>query len=414
MSNLETDGRKGMGASATTVALCCLVAVFEGFDLQAAGVAAPKLGPAFHMTPAQLGWFFSASTFGLMIGAAIGGRLSDRLGRKPVLIGSIAVFGLLSILNGLAPNIDYLLASRFLTGVGLGGALPNLLALVSENTGSSKRNTALGALYGSMPTGGALVSLISLLGATGNWRIVFFAGGVGPVLLIPLLILMLPRIAKREAASPAHADARKSGVIHALLAEGRAVQTLSLWAAFFLALLTFYILQNWLPTLLVGRGLARPNASLVQLAFNVCGAMGGVLIGVFMDRAPLSRVVPCAFLMGAIGLVLLWLAPVSLGVSLVVGGIVGASISTTQALLYALAPAVYPTEVRGTGAGAAVAAGRFGSASGPLLAGALLSAGVAPQIVLMVLVPTIVAAGLCAFVLALRMRSAGPAVSDIV
>ncbi len=95
--------------SLVTVSLCYLIAIFEGVDLQAAGVAAPKLAPAFHMLPNQLGWFFSASTFGLMLGAALGGRLSDRFGRKAVLIAAVAVFGLMSVLTALAPGVEALL-----------------------------------------------------------------------------------------------------------------------------------------------------------------------------------------------------------------------------------------------------------------------------------------------------------------
>jgi AAHS family 3-hydroxyphenylpropionic acid transporter len=141
--------------SIITVALCYLIALFEGFDLQSAGVAAPKLGPVFHLKPAQLGWFFSSSTFGLMLGAAIGGRLSDRFGRKRVLIASVAMFGLMSVATGLAANFEMLLAARFLTGLGIGGALPNLVALVSENSSPTRKNTSIGVLYAGLPSGGA-------------------------------------------------------------------------------------------------------------------------------------------------------------------------------------------------------------------------------------------------------------------
>lgn len=388
----------------TTIVLCVLVAICEGVDLQAAGVAAPKLGPAFGMSPDQLGLFFSTSTFGLMLGAAVGGRLSDRFGRKAVLIGSIAVFGLMSIATALSPSVSALLVFRFLTGVGLGGALPNLLALAAENTPPDRRNTALGLLYGGLPTGGALVSLTSLIGET-DWRIVFHIGGFAPLLLIPLLIFFLPesRELKEAKAEAADHHLHPKSVPFALLGEGRAVRTALLWLAFFLALVAMYVLLNWLPTIMVGRGLSRPDASLVQIAFNVFGAAASAATGMSMDRLPLKAVTLGAFVSAVIGIVVLWVAPVTLGVSLLVGGLVGATISTTQALLYALAPSAYPTAVRGTGVGAAVACGRLGSALGPLLAGFLLSSGAAPAEVLLQLAPILVVSGAAAFALSLMI-----------
>ena len=405
-------------ASAATLLLCFLVAVLEGVDLQAAGVAAPRLGPAFHMTPGQLGWFFSASTFGLMLGAAFGGRLSDRFGRKSVLLFAIAAFGLMSIANALAPDVNALLLTRFLTGVGLGGALPNLLALVAENTPVGRRSGALTALYAGMPTGGTLVSLVSLAGGANDWRNVFIAGGVGPLIMVPVLWFLLPdsRELKAVQAEAPGGGLHPRGIAFALVGESRAVRTGLLWVAFFLALVCMYVLLNWLPTLLVGRGLSKPNASWVQMSFNLFGALASVATGLLMDRLPLSKVAVGCFVGAVAGLIVLWLAPVSLAVSLFAGGLVGETISMTQAFLYALAPPTYPTQVRGTGVGAAVAVGRFGSAAGPLLAAALLGSGAAPQQVVMFLVPTIAISGVASLVLTVligahaRMALAGATV----
>lgn len=404
MARSENENVSGNGGtSLLTVALCCFVAVFEGFDLQAAGVAAPKLGPVFNMPASQLGLFFSASTFGLLIGAAMGGRLSDRFGRKTVLIGSIIAFGTMSICTGFSSTANMLLLFRFLTGVGLGGALPNLVALVSENVAPNRKNTFVGALYAGLPTGGALVSLTSLIG-TGNWSLVFHIGGIAPLLCVPLMMLFLPESRQLQAAKASHpAEPARSGFLFALFQENRTARTLLLWTAFFLSLLTLYILLNWLPTLLIGKGLSRPEASLVQLSFNVFGAAASVLTGILMDRMSLRTVTAVSFVTAATGLVLLSAAPAVIGISLIVGGIVGATMSMTQALLYALAPTNYPTEVRGTGVGSAVAAGRMGSAVGPVLVGLLRSSGVSAQAVVSLLVPVIIVAGLAAFVLSMLM-----------
>lgn len=408
MAKSETAAASGGATSIVTVALCCFIGVFEGFDLQAAGVAAPKLGPLFMMTPEQLGLFFSASTFGLMVGAAIGGRASDRFGRKAVLIASIAAFGIMSICNGLATSVDMLLAFRFLTGVGLGGALPNLVALVAENTAPQHKNTTVGLLYAGLPTGGALVSLLSLVGAAENWQLVFHVGGIAPLLAVPLMILFLPESRQLKAVRTEAADA-KQGFLYALFQENRAARTALLWVAFFLSLLTMYILLNWLPTLLVDKGLTRPEAALVQVSFNVFGACASILTGVLMDRMSIRAVVAISFGTAALGLVLLTVAPAVIGVSLIVGGIVGGTMSMTQALLYAVAPANYPTGVRGTGVGSAVAIGRMGSAVGPVLVGMLRTGGVTSTQVMSMLVPVIAVAGASALVLAFAMHAAGRA-----
>ena len=392
--------------SAVTMALCYLIAVFEGFDLQAAGVAAPKLGPALGLTPDQLAWFFSSSTFGLMIGAAVGGRLSDRFGRKSVLIWAVSIFGLMSIGTGLAHNFELLLAMRFLTGVGLGGALPNLVALTAENAPAHEKNTAVGLLYAGLPSGGALVSLLSIFGAVDNWQIVFHVGGIAPLLAVPLLIMVLPesRELKSQRAAAAEVTGPKHGGFYfALFQEGRAGRSILLWVAFFLALLTMYLLLNWLPTLLVGRGLSRPDASLVQLTFNVFGAVASLCTGLAMDRLSLRWVTIVSFASAAVALALLSAAPPQLVIAATIGGLVGVAMSATQALLYAIAPANYPTKVRGTGVGTAVTIGRLGSAAGPLLAAALLGSGRSPTEVLSVLIPIILVSGAATFVLVLLM-----------
>lgn len=396
--------------SLVTVSLCYLIAIFEGVDLQAAGVAAPKLAPAFHMLPNQLGWFFSASTFGLMLGAALGGRLSDRFGRKAVLIAAVALFGLMSILTALAPNVEALLIARFLTGLGIGGALPNLVALVSENTPSARKNASVGFLYAGLPSGGALASLVAALTKAGGWTTVFFVGGIAPLVAIPLLLWLLPESrqlqAVRQAQTVGHSQ---KGFGFALFGEGRAACTLPLWFSFFLALLTMYLLLNWLPTLLVSRGMSKADASLVQVSFNVLGALGSICTGLLMDRISLRKVVIAAFVSAALCLLLLANVTPELMAALAVGGLVGITMSATQALLYAVAPGVYRTEIRGTGVGSAVAVGRVGSAVGPLLAGALLTSGSTPRDVLQILVPVMLIAGTGVLLLVTMMRRNDPA-----
>ncbi|PIC00085.1 3-(3-hydroxy-phenyl)propionate transporter MhpT [Caulobacter sp. X] len=392
--------------SLTAVAICCLLAVFEGFDLQSAGVAAPRLAPDLGLSPDALGWFFSVSTFGLMFGAAIGGRLSDRLGRKTTLLFSVAVFGLLSIATGLANDLNSLLLARFLTGVGLGGALPNLIAIVAESVEPRLRSRAVGFLYAGLPCGGAIASLVSLAGADpSDWRVIFHVGGAGPLLALVLAIPLLPDPPK-PIAEARDASVQKAGFAEAAFGDGRGLTTLLLWVAFFLALLIMYLLLSWLPSLLIGKGLSRPDAGLVQMAFNLAGAVGSVATGWLMDH-PNRRTLTILAVFGAsaIALTAAASAPASLSIFLVVGAAVGATISGVQSTVYGMAPSFYPTRLRGTGVGAAVVMGRLGSAAGPLLAASLIGAGRPPSQVLLALLPILAAGGVACLWLSGRTTS---------
>jgi AAHS family 3-hydroxyphenylpropionic acid transporter len=178
-----------------TIVFCVLAALCEGIDLQAAGVAAAGIGAEFKPSPGQLGTFFSASTFGLFIGALIGGRLADKIGRKKVLVASIGLFGLFSLLTSCAADVQSLTWARALTGLGLGGALPMLLALVSESSAARHQSASVAMVYAAMPLGGAGASLLIMLIASSQWRTVFVVGGVVPLLLSPLMAVWLPESA---------------------------------------------------------------------------------------------------------------------------------------------------------------------------------------------------------------------------
>lgn len=387
--------------------LCILVGVCEGVDLQAAGVAAPRLAPAFGIDPSALGLFFSSATFGLMFGALVGGRVSDRIGRKPALIWSVIIFGVMSIATGLATDYNFLVAARFLTGVGLGGAMPNLVALVAESVPSNRRSVAVGSLYASMPLGGAVAALVSMLIGTGNdsWRTIFYLGGFAPLVITPLLYFALKDTKPVQASVATEAPRQRPSVVTVLFGENRAANTLILWGAFFLGLLVLYLLLNWLPTLLVGRGLERSEASQVQLAFNIAGVVGCVVSGGLMDGKRRAIAALGIFGFGAASLAMLAGAPASLVISILIGLCLGATMNGAQAVLYGLAPSAYPLHIRGTGIGSAVAFGRLGSAAGPLLAGVLVGIGLGAGQIMLVLVPIMLVAGGLTALLARRVTS---------
>jgi AAHS family 3-hydroxyphenylpropionic acid transporter len=208
-----------------TVFLCFLGAICEGFDIQAAGVAAGGLIRVFRPTPHTLGLFFSASGLGLLLGALVGGRVSDLMGRKPVLVASITAFGIFSFLTSLAPDMNSLIAARFLTGLGLGGAMPNLIALAADSSTSKSRTANIAAAYVGMPFGGVAASLVIFLIPLDAWRLVFQIGGAAPLIIVPLMIWLLPR-RKPAALKVAAGTWVAPNMARALFGNGRAPRTL--------------------------------------------------------------------------------------------------------------------------------------------------------------------------------------------
>jgi len=237
-------------------------------------------------------------------------------------------------------------------------------------------------MYAGFPIGGALAALTSVLNLHGGWTTVFLVGGVAPVVVAPLLIWLLPTMTSDKSLEPG----APSEPLKALFGPSQALPTLALWLAFFFSLLVLYLLLNWLPALLIERGADRTAAGGVQIAFNLAGAVTSLFIGRAMDRFSRKLVVTVTF--GALIVALLSLSLVSsLTMVLISAVLIGGAVLGVQAILYGLAPAQYPSAVRGTGVGAAVAVGRLGSIAGPLLAGMLVAAGATGGSVFLSIVP---------------------------
>jgi AAHS family 3-hydroxyphenylpropionic acid transporter len=390
-----------------TILLCVLVALCEGIDLQAAGVAAAGIGAEFKPSPDQFGTFFSASTFGLFLGAIIGGRLADGIGRKKVLVVSIGLFGLFSLLTSLALDVNSLIWARALTGLGLGGALPMLLALVTESSASEHQGASVAMVYAAMPLGGAAASLLIMLIATSHWRTIFIVGGVFPLLLVPLLAISLPESAAFQRARQAPAGLR-DGSFTALFADGRARRTLLLWVSFLLELLLLYLLLNWLPSLLMSDGISSVQAAGAQIGFNLGGVLSAVLVGYLLGGRLRNLAIAAIFVALPILIVVLAKSPPQFIVIASVVFFLGCAVLAAQAFLYTMAPVSYPTRIRGMGVGAAVAVGRIGAIVGPKLGGMLKAAAHGPSQLLMDLLPVVIAGSLCALWLAWETRGSDP------
>jgi AAHS family 3-hydroxyphenylpropionic acid transporter len=387
--------------AAAIIVLCAAIAMLEGYDIQAMGVAAPRMMPALGLDHEQAGWALSANMIGLIVGALIGGRLADRIGRRPVLVVSVVAFGLFSLATAAAGGFASLVAIRVAVGLGLGGALPNLIAIAAEVTPPGRRTAVTTLVFCGMSLGGAASALLASAGPAGlDWRAVFVIGGAAPLLLAPLVGFVLPETRPQHEPGEPHDP---GGVVHALFGEGRVAATLPLWAAYALTLIILYLMLNWLPMLAAAKGLGPTQAPLASVAFNLSSLVGAPLLGVAVDRVGVRWPMTA----GYAGLVLVMMAlarAAGVGPILVLSGLAGFLVIGVQFCLYGLAPSYYPVAVRGTGAGAAVAVGRLGSIIGPLMAGYLLKGGASADQVVRAMAPVALAAGAAVLLLSVIGR----------
>jgi AAHS family 4-hydroxybenzoate transporter-like MFS transporter len=378
--------------------MCAAVLFTDGFDTQAIGFVAPALVQNLGLSRAALGPVFSAGLFGLMIGALTLGPLADRVGRKRIILFSVIAFGLCSLAAVFAHDTTTLLLMRFLTGLGLGGAMPNAVALTSEFSPRNRRATMVMAMFVGFSVGAALGGLIAAaLIPSFGWRSVFVIGGIAPLLLAPFLARDLPesvRFVKLAGGSDARvasllalvfpkqdfpkgtrfslqeAQLRGLSVAH-LFGEGRATGTVLLWVVFFASLLDLYFLSNWLPTLLNDLGASVSVAAIVGAMFQVGGVVGTFTLGRFVDRFSF-RALALTYLLAAIALAALGASGHSIALAAVIIFLAGFCIVGAQIAANALAAEYYPTSIRSTGVGWALGIGRVGSIIGPLVGGALL------------------------------------------
>ena len=426
------DGREIGGFQKLVIALCTTIMFVEGMNAQLAGYVAPDLREAWKLTPSELGTFFSSVLFGLMLGGLFVAPLADRIGRRPILIGCVALFGLCSIASAFSTSIEMLDGLRFITGLGLGGAMPNAIAMTAEYSPQARRSTMVaimmtGFILGSVAVGLMAAELVPVWG----WPSVFVAGGVLALLLLPLVMIALPEsvryLALREQGRAAAAQLLKrlapdlefdantrliveehsgAGVsVVMLFREGRAYRTALLWLIYFMSLLNVYLIASWLTVHVREEGIAVGTAIIIGTMFQVGGAFGAVF-GWMIDRSGPSRAILIAYLVGAVAIACIGLAEANIVMLTLSVFAAGFGIIGGQNAANALAAISYPTQIRSTGVGWAVGIGRVGSIVGPGLAGILVEAGISTQdIFYLAIIPALCAS---AAGVALGLRRSAP------
>ncbi|MFN3580552.1 MAG: MFS transporter [Pseudomonas sp.] len=376
---------------------CTLVIIFDGYDLVIYGVVLPILMDEWQLSPYVAGLLGSSALFGMMFGAMGFGMLSDRLGRKKVIIGCVVLFSVTTVINGLATTPWEFGALRFIAGLGIGGVMPNVVSLMSEYSPARRRSTLVALMFSGYAVGGMISAGLGIwIVPNFGWQIMFYLAGV-PLLLLPLMLKYLPESVaflmaqKREHEARAVlqqvAPQRKIGEedvlqvpptsdsnapVMELFRSGRALSTMMFWVAFFCCLLMVYALGSWLPKLMSSAGYALSSSLMFLMVLNIGAIIGAVGGGWLADRLSLRSVLVAFFIVASASLALLgYDSPMWFLYTLV--GIAGATTIGSQILLYAYVAHYYPTSIRSTGLGWASGIGRNGAIVGPLLGGALLA-----------------------------------------
>ena len=379
--------------------LCGACLIMDGFDVQAMGYVAPALIADWGITKTALGPVFGAGLFGMLIGSLIFGTLADKIGRRPVLIGSTLFFGLCMIVTAHAATIPELLVLRFITGLGLGSIIPNAIAIAGEYSPSRIRVRTMMIISAGFIVGAAIGGFVSaaIIPAFG-WQSVFYVGGVIPLALAVVMYFVLPeslqflvmrgdrdatvsavltRIDASYAPAPGTryavvAPARKGALVAQLFREGRARATLLIWVVSFMNLLVLFFLSNWLPVLIKDAGFSTHYAVLAGTALQVGGLCGTLALSWWIERNGFSKALIASFLLAATAIMMIGQVQTSLPLLFVTIFIAGFCVVGSQPAINAMAATFYPTSLRSTGIGWSVGIGRLGSIIGPVIGGELL------------------------------------------
>lgn len=404
------------------VLICIVIGMLDGFDIQVVGVIAPTLAQAWQVPVENFGPLFASGLVGIAVGAFSLGPLGDRYGRKRTIMISTFIFGLFSLLTAFASNIPEMIVARFLTGIGLGGVMPNIITLTAEYAPARARATTVTLMFCGLPLGlmlGALsgASLIPIYG----WQSVFVIGGVLPLLMLPLIWKAMPESIRFLVASGKQPDKvrklmrqiipganfgaedsftvaeapPKGFPVRLLFVGGMGLNTALVWVSFFMNLLVMYFLVNWLPLLFVQLKLQASIAFQSTAAFNLGGMIGALLIGRLLDRANPFPILAGAYGIAALAIPAITTAAQSDHTLLLIAAvaIAGVGVMGVQIGMNAVTANIYPVSVRATGIGWALGVGRFGAIIGPLIGGLLLGLGLtSPQVILSTIVPILVAA----------------------
>lgn len=408
---------------------CSFIMLFDGYDLVIYGSVVPQLMGEWSLTPVIAGWMGSAALFGMMFGAVVVGPLADRLGRRRVVLYSMTLASICALATAATWDATSFATTRFITGVGLGGAIPNIVALMNDLAPTARRSRMTTIMLSFYSIGAMISALVAMLIIPRfGWQATFLIGGI-PLLFLPwmsrhmpeslhfllekdkdaaraLLKQIDPATDHEQVSFEAPQRTSRAAPLSRLFSEGRGLGTVFLWLGFGMCMLMVYGLNTWLPKIMVAGGFPLGSSLMFLVTLNIgatAGALGG---GWLADRWGCKPTLMLFFLLAVISLCTLGIkpGPLLLNAMLLVAG---ATTIGTLAVIHAFAAQQYPSEIRATGVSWCSAIGRFGAVAGPALGGLMLSMNLPLQLnFILCAVPGLVAIFAIAMI---RKRAVSPA-----
>jgi AAHS family 4-hydroxybenzoate transporter-like MFS transporter len=359
--------RSGFILGLLLVALLC-----DGFDLQLVAFAAPRLAKEWGIAADALRYVQTANLLGMMFGSMVLGNLGDRVGRKRVIVIGTLIYSVMALLCLLARNPSQLGALRFLTGIGLGGVLPNVIALASEVSAGPNRARLTSIPIIGMSLGSGMPAVVAAwLVPIWGWRALFVVGGIVPIVVALVIARWLPESSQYLQHSEQQRAPR--GRIADLFTEGLGLTTPLLWLMFACTLMSMHFLNSWISVILNQAGLSEVQTALTNGALHWGGAVAAVITVFVLGRMGLhwALLLLLSGLAGCFTIATTGFASTTLLTTAVC--MAGFGIIGCQGVLNATAGLLYPVACRPTGVGAALGVGRIGSLSGPLIGGYVLA-----------------------------------------
>jgi len=372
-----------------------LIVLIDGYDIGAIAFAAPHLIGEWHVAPKALGAVFSASLVGILLGSALFGWVGDRAGRKVALASANLLFGIFTLAAAYSTNLDQMFWLRLLAGIGIGGVIPNVVAINVESAPHNLRATLALIAVGCVPLGGAIPGFITaLFVAKYGWQILFVVGGIVPILIGLFAVGALPESIKFMALHESQrrhmekmiAEIRPDIVVPPnarfviederqypgfnpayLFRDGMALITPLLWLLFALNLMGYFFLASWTPTLMAAAKLPPETGALAGALLQVGGTVGALVLCRWLERHRFFAIaimfvlaVPVVGYIGFAGLT-------SQTTLLVTTFFAGFLVLGIQSGINVAGAMVYPTSLRANGSGWELGLGRIGSIVGPLV-----------------------------------------------
>ena len=382
------------------VALCLVMNVVEGFDILVMAFAASGVAAEWHLTASQVGLLLSSGLIGMALGSALVAPLADLIGRRPLTLSCLAVATVGMFLSAFTTGGVQLGLCRVLTGIGVGGVIASLPVIIAEYSSRRGRGTSTAFFAVGLPLGGVVGGSIAALVTAGyGWRATFLLGAVLSLVTVAAMAAVLPEsiyyLAARRPADalvrmntilarmriapldtlPAPVDRAATGVGRNVLRGHNGVRSALLWMAFFCLFAATYFAGSWTPRLLEQSGLSAQQGISGGILLNVGGVVGVLIVAALALRFAVDRLAVVALVLGALAFGLMTVALGGLAATMAAAVLVGLIVNANGALLYAVAPSLYPVSVRTTAMGWALAVGRVGAIVAPLVAGALVDAG---------------------------------------